>query len=438
MLVRGRLNTHSRSSVSLSRPSPSISSRRCNSTLNDSVWQTVTQGPEDPILGVTIAYNKDTSPIKINLGAGAYRDDQGKPFVLECVKKAEKKIAESNPDHEYGPINGLPSFTKAAAKLQFGSSYDTLAPRTVSIQALSGTGALRVGGDYMKRFINLPGDNKKSIFLPNPTWGNHIPLFTDAGLTPKTYKYYNDKTCGLDFDGMKADIKAAPNSSLFLFHACAHNPTGVDPNLQQWKELSKICLDKGHFVFFDCAYQGFASGNPEKDVAPVHQFITDGHNVGISQSFAKNFGLYGERVGALHFVCKDAAEAQRMESQLKILVRPMYSNPPVYGAKIVATVLGDTQLSAQWRTEVKVMADRIISMRQKLVDNLKTAGSKRDWTHITNQIGMFCYSGMTPEQVDRLASEFHVYGTRNGRISVAGITSGNVEHLAKSMHAVTK
>jgi len=405
----------------------------------NSIWSKVQMGPEDPILGVTVAFNKDTDPKKINLGVGAYRDDNGKPFILASVREAEKRLFEKNLDHEYLPIAGLAQFNKLVQELQLGTESPVIKEkRAVTVQALSGTGALRVGADFMERFIDLPGDNKKIVYLPSPTWGNHIPIYNDAGFQVKYYKYYDEKTCGLDFKGLTADVKAAPNQSLFLFHACAHNPTGVDPDMQQWQEISNICKEKKHFVFFDLAYQGFASGNPEKDAGPVRLFIKEGHNVGIAQSFAKNFGLYGERVGALTFLCKDDKEAACVESQLKILVRPMYSNPPLQGARIVSTILSDTQLNAQWRTEVDAMAKRIIGMRKALVDNLKQVGSTKDWSHITKQIGMFAYTGIKPEQVDRMAKDFHVYLTRNGRISIAGITTQNVKHLATAMHEVTK
>jgi len=308
------------------------------------------------------------------------------------------------------------------------------------VQALSGTGALRVAADFMFRHLDrgYGSGSKKEIYVSSPTWGNHIPIFKDAGWNVKEYKYYQPKDCSLDFAAMKKDIEDAPKGSVMLLHTCAHNPTGVDPNLQQWQTLSKVCKEKGHFVFFDTAYQGFASGDPEKDAQPVRLFIKDGHNVGIAQSYAKNFGLYGERIGALTFVCQDPQEAERLESQLKILIRPMYSNPPIYGARVVSNVLGDPELKQLWLKEVKQMADRIISMRIKLVGHLKNMGSKKDWSHITNQIGMFCFTGLSPEQVDRITNEFHVYLTRNGRISVAGVSSHNVEYLAKSIHEVTK
>jgi len=427
-------------SSSYSLFSKSINSSSLRNSSTHSVWGKVQKGPEDPILGVSIAFNKDTAPEKINLGVGAYRDDNGKPFILECVKQAEKKIQATNPDHEYAPIVGVAAFNNVAKELILGSDSQAIKDkRVVTIQALSGTGALRVGGDFMHRHIDLPlHGGKKQIYMSSPTWGNHPVIFRDSGFEIKEHKYYDPKTCGLDFNAMRTDVQNAPNQSLFLFHTCAHNPTGVDPNVQQWQELSDICKEKGHFIFFDTAYQGFASGDAEKDAAPVRMFIKDGHNVGIAQSFAKNFGLYGERIGALSFVCKDAEEADRVESQMKILVRPIYSNPPVYGARIVANILGDPQLKSLWQKEVKQMADRIISMRTQLVDNLKALGSKKDWSHINKQIGMFCFTGLTPEQVDRATKEFHVYLTRNGRISIAGITSKNVGHLAKALHEVTK
>jgi len=407
---------------------------------NKSVWSKVQKGPEDPILGVTVAFNKDTNPNKINLGVGAYRDDNGKPFVLECVRKADKKIFDANMDHEYLPIGGHAGFNKAAQELMLGTDNPILKEkRVVTVQALSGTGALRLGSDFMARHIDLPfPGGKKSVFLSSPTWANHLNIFRDSGFDLKEYKYYNPQTCGLDYDNLKKDVQNAPNNSLFLFHTCAHNPTGVDPSPQQWKELSDICKTKGHYVFFDTAYQGFASGDPVKDAYPVRLFLKEGHNVTIAQSFAKNFGLYGERIGALTIVCQDEKEAEAVESQLKILIRPIYSNPPSYGARLVNTIWNDAELRSQWHKEVKFMADRIISMRTKLVDNLKQLGSKKDWSHINKQIGMFCFTGLTPEQVDKISAEHHVYLTRNGRISIAGITSKNVEHLAKAIHAVTK
>eukprot|EP01101_Sappina_pedata_P004446 TRINITY_DN188_c0_g1_i1.p1 TRINITY_DN188_c0_g1~~TRINITY_DN188_c0_g1_i1.p1 ORF type:complete len:425 (+),score=200.61 TRINITY_DN188_c0_g1_i1:67-1341(+) len=394
-------------------------------------WDNVTQGPEDPILGISVAFNKDTNPNKINLGVGAYRDDNGKPFVLSCVRTAEDLIRGS--DHEYGPITGVPAFNKVAAELVLGEDSIALKEkRVVSSQTLSGTGALSLVAAFLQRF--MPG---KTIYLPSPTWANHTPIFKDAGLQVAEYKYFLPATCGIDFNSMVADIEKAPNGSVILLHACAHNPTGVDPTESQWRDLSKLVKAKGHFALFDCAYQGFASGNPEKDAFAIRHFISEGHQVAVCQSFAKNFGLYGERIGALQIIAANETQARAIESQVKILVRPMYSNPPIQGARIVSTILQNKELTSQWRDEVALMANRIKGMRTRLQDGLKAAGSTRDWSHITSQIGMFCFSGLTPQQVDQLAAEHHIYMTRNGRISVAGVTSKNVDYLAKSMHTVT-
>jgi aspartate aminotransferase len=408
--------------------------RRSFSSTSESVWSHVPKGPEDAILGITVAFNKDTNPNKINLGAGAYRDDSGKPFILESVRKAETHLYENHLNHEYAPINGVPEFTKAAAGLLFGSDSNVIQEkRVVTVQSLSGTGALRIGAAFLNRFLS-----QRPVYLPKPTWANHIPIFTDSGCPIQHYRYYDPSSCGLDFKGMLEDISKAPNKSVVLLHACAHNPTGVDPSLENWRELSHLIKSKELFPFFDCAYQGFASGNPEKDAEPLRLFVKEGHLVAACQSFAKNFGLYGERVGAFHLLGASVDEAVAIESQLKILIRPMYSNPPLFGARLVAHVLNTPNLNELWRKEVKLMADRIISMRQQLVDRLKAHGSTHNWSHITNQIGMFCYSGLKPNQVEELMSKHHVYLTKDGRISIAGVTSKNVDYLAQSIHAVTK
>lgn len=332
-------------------------------------------------------------------------------------------------------ISGLPDFNNAAQSLVFGTGSEILkSQQVVTAQALSGTGALRIGTDFLRRFL----PENKNVYLPNPTWGNHIPIAKDAGFDVQSYRYYDANTIGLDENGMLADIDAAPTGSIFLFHVCAHNPTGVDPTQEQWKKISEVCKKKGHFIFFDMAYQGFASGDPERDVWPVRHFIAQGHRPIIAQSFAKNFGLYGERIGALHILTDGATESACVDSQLKIIIRPHYSNPPISGARLVSSILSDSELTSQWRKDVKVMADRIIKMRSLLVQNLQAAGSTRDWSHVTKQIGMFCYSGLTPEECDELASKFHIYMTRNGRISMAGVTSSTVEYLAKAIAEVTK
>ncbi|TVY32539.1 Aspartate aminotransferase, mitochondrial [Lachnellula subtilissima] len=395
--------------------SRSIAARNAVALRAASTWANVPQGPpkQDAILGITEAFKADSFKEKINLGVGAYRDDQGKPYVLPSVRTAEDKVVSAHLNKEYAGITGVPEFTKAAAVLAYGAGSSAL-DRLVITQSISGTGALRIGGAFLERFY--PG--AKKIYIPNPSWANHGAVFKDSGLAVEKYRYYNKDTIGLDFEGMVADIKAAPKNSIFLLHACAHNPTGIDPTVEQWKEISDVVKAGEHYAFFDMAYQGFASGDTDKDAYPVRLFVEQGHNPCLAQSFAKNMGLYGERAGAFSIVCADAEEKKRVDSQVKILI------------------LNDKALNKQWLGEVKGMADRIITMRALLKKELEGLGSKHDWSHITNQIGMFAYTGLTPEQMDKLATEHSVYATKDGRISVAGITSGNVKRLAAAIHAV--
>lgn len=265
-----------------------------------------------------------------------------------------------------------------------------------------------------------------------------MPIFKDSRLKVGSYRYFDARTNGLDFSGMLEDLKSFPQNSIILLHACAHNPTGVDPSPQQWKEISALCKQRSLLPFFDMAYQGFASGNPERDAQAIRQFIQDGHSILLAQSYAKNFGLYGERVGALSVVCASSQEAQAVSSQLKIIIRPMYSNPPIHGARIVSTILQCPDLSATWAKEVDHMAQRIISMRARLRSLLETRyQSSHSWSHITDQIGMFCYTGLKSDQVSKLTLDHHIYLTKDGRISIAGITEANVDHLAASIHKVT-
>jgi len=416
--------------ISHSRPVHTLSLR------GFSTWNQVPAGPPDPILGVTEAFKADKDPRKINLGVGAYRDENGKPFVLPSVRKAEESIVAGKYDKEYLPITGFPEFTKHAAILAYGKDSAPLKEGRIAItQSISGTGALRIGGAFLQRFY----PHSKSIYLPTPTWGNHIPIFKDSGLEVKQYKYYDKKTVGLDFEGMIADIKAAPDKSIILLHACAHNPTGVDPTKEQWKQIAEAMKEKDHFTFFDMAYQGFASGDVDGDAFAPRYFVEQGLPIVLSQSFAKNMGLYGERVGAFSVVTSSPEEKAKVDSQIKILVRPLYSNPPVHGARSAGTILADEGLYAQWLKEVKGMADRINGMRAELKTKLvNDLGSKQNWDHITNQIGMFAFLGISPEQVAKLMKDHHVYLTKDGRISVAGITNANCAHLAESLHEVTK
>ncbi|TDL28308.1 glutamic oxaloacetic transaminase AAT1 [Rickenella mellea] len=401
-----------------------------------STWSHVPAGPPDPILGVTEAFKADKDPRKINLGVGAYRNEHGKPYVLPSVKKAEELINSAKPDKEYLPITGLPEFTKAATKLAYSAESIPYAENTIAVtQSISGTGALRIGGAFLARFY----PHAKTIYLPIPSWGNHTPIFRDSGLEVRGYRYFDKKTVGLDFSGLKEDLRNAPEQSIVLLHACAHNPTGVDPTLGQWKEISDLVKEKKLFPFFDMAYQGFASGSTTRDAFAVRHFIKEGHQIALAQSFAKNMGLYGERVGAFSLTTSDPAEKARVDSQLKIVIRPMYSNPPIHGARIAETILNSPELYAQWEDEVKGMADRIISMRDRLYDTLvKDLDTPGEWGHIKSQIGMFSFTGLTPPQTKALAEKAHIYMTADGRISMAGLNNGNIEYFAESVSTAVK
>ncbi|CAL9072974.1 aspartate aminotransferase, cytoplasmic-like [Musa acuminata AAA Group] len=397
-----------------------------------SVFANVVQAPEDPILGVTVAYNKDPSPVKVNLGVGAYRTEEGKPLVLNVVRRAEQLLVnDPSQVKEYLPITGLADFNKLSAKLIFGADSPAIQEiRVATVQCLSGTGSLRVGGEFLARHYH-----ERTIYIPQPTWGNHPKVFTLAGLSVKTYRYYDPTTRGLNFEGLLADLSAAPPGAIVLLHACAHNPTGVDPTLDQWEQIRLLMRSKGLLPFFDSAYQGFASGNLDADAQSVRMFVADGGECLTAQSYAKNMGLYGERVGALSIVCKSADVATTVESQLKLVIRPMYSNPPIHGASIVATILKDRELYHEWTIELKAMADRIINMRQQLFDALRARGTPGDWSHIIKQIGMFTFTGLNTEQVTFMTKEYHIYMTSDGRISMAGLSSKTVPHLVDAIHA---
>jgi aspartate aminotransferase len=389
----------------------------------------------DPIKGLTLEFQRDTNPNKILLGEGVYRDNEGKPLVLKSVRLAEEKMFEANLDHEYAPVTGVPSFIEATKKFAFGENSEALKEqRIATIQSISGTGSLRVAAEFLKRFT----PNYTKVFLPQPTWVNHLSIFNDAGFKTEYYRYFDRKTNGLDVEGLLEDLRKAPQRSIVLFHACAHNPTGCDPTPSVWKQISQVCMERDHLVLFDSAYQGFASGDPEKDAASFRMFVEDGHVPILVQSYSKNFGLYGERVGAVNIVCGSKKEAEHVFSQLTVLVRAIYSNPPLYGARIVSTIFNDAELRKQWAIDLKGMSSRIQDMRTALVKELRDAGSKKDWSHISNQIGMFAYSGLTPEQVELMKTKHHIYMTKDGRISISGLNTHNVASVAKAIHDVTK
>jgi aspartate aminotransferase len=397
-------------------------------------WNHVPMGPKDPILGLNESFLEDTFEGKISVGVGAYRDDNGKPWVLPSVRKAQEIV--NMMDNEYPPITGVPAFVKQASILAYGQSSDVLSnKRVAACQSLSGTGALRLCGEYLARHSE---GERPTVMLPNPTWGNHNSVFQHAGLDLAQYRYWHPDSLGLDLDGMLADLRDFKGKAAVLLHSCAHNPTGVDPTMDQWQQIADVCKEKGHFVIFDNAYQGFASGDAAKDARAINLFVEQGHLIALCQSFAKNFGLYGQRVGLFSIVCEDNDEKERVESQLKIIARAMYSNPPVHGARIVSTILADAELQAQWRSEIQLMAGRIMAMRSLLKEQLAAAGSTRNWDHITNQIGMFSYTGVTAEQCDTLIKDEHIYLTRNGRISMAGVTTKNVTRLAQAIANVTR
>lgn len=336
-------------------------------------------------------------------------------------------------DMEYSGIAGDPKFVELALKFGYGENSAALKEgRIQGVQALSGTGGLRVMGELLRKH------GHKAIYVPNPTWGNHIPIMQNAGLEVRKYRYYDSASSDLDFDGMMQDIADIPEGCAILLHACAHNPTGMDPTLEQWKQISEVVKKRNLLPFFDSAYQGFASGDHDKDAASVRMFVEDGHLIGMVQSFSKNFGLYGHRVGTLSVVGANPDEAARVVSQMKLVIRPMYSNPPRHGARLVSTILQDPQLYQDFDTQCRGMADRINSMRTALRDSLEKVGSTRNWEHITKQIGMFAYSGLNKEQVMKMREKHHVYCTADGRISMAGVASINVDYIANAIHDVSK
>jgi len=309
-----------------------------------------------------------------------------------------------------------------------GKSRPIVENRVATVQTLSGTGSLRVAGEFIKRFI--PG---RTVYLSSPTWGTHNSILDHSGVPFKSYRYWDEKSRGLNINGMLDDISASPMGSIIMLHAAAHNPTGVDPTEEQWKQIAEACHRNGNIVWFDSAYQGFASGDLDKDGFAVRYFADMGLPMITSQSFAKNFGLYGERIGTFAVVCGRKEKVSAVMSQLDVIIRNLYSNPPKHGANIVKAVLKDAQLTQEWRDELKVMSGRIIAMRQALYNELKKLGTPGTWTHITSQIGMFSYTGLTTKQCENMIDKHHVYMLKNGRISMAGVTTKNVAYLAAAM-----
>lgn len=369
------------------------------------------------------------------VGVGAYRTDEGKPYYFPVVRKAEERIlADPSANKEYLPIDGLPKFRELAVKFLLGEDHPALVEKRVcTVQSLSGTGALRLGAEFLKKYMG-----GRRVYLPSPTWGNHNAIFSETGFEISKYRWYKAETCALDFEGLVEDLRNAPEGSIILFHTCAHNPTGVDPSREQWDALADLCIEKKLVPFFDTAYQGFASGDLVNDGYSVRLFARKGMEMLASQSFAKNMGLYGERIGSINIICRDADTATRIQSQMKIIVRKMYSNPPMHGAKIVATILGDPELFAEWESELKAIVGRILLMRKSLHDALVENGCPGNWDHITKQIGMFSFTGLDPDQSDRMVNVHHIYMLSTGRISIAGLTSGSVKYVADCIKEVVE
>eukprot|EP01113_Clastostelium_recurvatum_P006494 TRINITY_DN1292_c0_g1_i1.p1 TRINITY_DN1292_c0_g1~~TRINITY_DN1292_c0_g1_i1.p1 ORF type:complete len:441 (+),score=116.37 TRINITY_DN1292_c0_g1_i1:26-1348(+) len=411
-----------------------LSASPCASSKPSNMFSGVKVAPPDPILGVSLAYKADNDPRKVDLGVGAYRTDDGQPLVLSAVQKAEKSILEAHLNKEYLPIDGLAEFTRLSTEMLFGPELKGKEQLVATMQSLSGTGALRLGAAIISKLF----PKGTIVYVSKPTWGNHFNIFRDEGLEVREYRYFDKNTLGLDFDGLIGDMDAAPRGSVFVLHLCAHNPTGVDPSPEQWETIASKVQEKGLFPFVDGAYQGYASGDLDRDAYASRMFLRRGVEFMAAQSYSKNFGLYGERIGALNVVTSSPEAAKAVLSQVKLYARAMYSNPPVHGARIVAKVLSDPALYKEWITELKQMSGRIIHMREELFNALKARGTPGDWSHIKKQIGMFTFTGLRPEQVQVMTQKYRIYMLDNGRISMAGLNSKNVAYVADAIHdAVT-
>ncbi len=395
------------------------------------MFDKVVAAPADPILGLTELFKKDTRAEKINLGAGVYKDEQGTTPVLATVKKAEAALLETEKTKSYLTIEGTAEYSLAVQKLLFGSDAEIVSSkRAKTAQAPGGTGALRVAGEFIKRQLGAP-----KIWISNPTWANHNSVFTAAGLETVQYGYYNAETKGKDFHQMVADLQNAVEGDIVLLHGCCHNPTGVDPTEEEWTELAKLCADKKLLPLFDFAYQGFAKG-VEEDAAGLRIFAQFNKEILVASSFSKNFGLYNERVGAFTLVAQSEDVANTAFSQVKAIIRSIYSNPPAHGSAVVTHILNNPELRAEWEQEVAEMRDRIQEMRSLFVESLKAEGATADFSFIERQNGMFSFSGLTKAQVERLKEEFGIYIVGSGRISVAGMTKANMQPLCKGIAAV--
>jgi len=405
-----------------------------------SLFQDIAEAPIDPILGTTLLFNADKDPRKINLGVGAYRTEEGKPFVLQVVKEVEEEMQKElgkSINKEYSTIDGPPELKTLTQRLVFGPECEAVkAKRIASVQALSGTGALRVAAEFVKTHM-APATHE--IWVSDPTWGNHNTIFEKAGIVVRTYPYYEASTKSLDFDGMINTLQnVAQPGAMVLLHACAHNPTGVDPTEEQWRRIAEVMRTRRLVPLMDSAYQGYASGSLDRDAFAVRLFVAMGFEFFLCQSFAKNLGLYGERIGMLHVVCSAADRAEAVLSQLKLVIRPMYSNPPKHGAELVVRVLGSEARFAAWQVELAAMAKRILEVRSLLRTGLEAKGTPGSWNHITDQIGMFSFTGLTPAQCERLIGEHHIFLLKSGRISLAGLNKANISYMVDCVDEVVR
>lgn len=399
--------------------------------MSASLLAAVEMAPKDPILGVTEAYVADTNPKKVNLGVGVYTDDNGKVPVLECVRRAEQKLAESPLPRNYLPIDGLQAYDRAVQEVLFGANSDAVKKgRIVTVQTLGGTGGLKVGADLLRRI-----NPNAQLWISDPSWENHRAIFEFAGYTVNTYPYYDAPTHGINFDGMIAELQKMPAGSIAVLHACCHNPTGVDLSAQQWEKIIEVVKARNLVPFLDIAYQGFADGL-DADAAAVRRFTETCPVVFVSSSFSKSLSLYGERAGALSVVTQSAEEAGRTLSQLKRVIRTNYSNPPTHGGQTVAMVLTTPELRTLWEKELGEMRDRIKLMRRELVEKIRSHRADFDFSFVAQQRGMFSYSGLTKEQVHRLRNEYSIYAIDSGRICVAALNSKNVDYVADAIAKV--
>uniref|UniRef100_A0A1A8DZZ8 Aspartate aminotransferase n=1 Tax=Nothobranchius kadleci TaxID=1051664 RepID=A0A1A8DZZ8_NOTKA len=406
-----------------------------------SVFGEVPQAPPVAVFKLTADFREDSHPVKVNLGVGAYRTDDCQPWVLPVVKKVEHLIVQDEGlNHEYLPILGLPEFRSAASKVALGDDSTAIKENRVgAVQALGGTGALRIGADFLRRWYNGVNNTATPVYVSAPTWENHNGVFTDAGFKDiRSYHYWDAANRGLDYAGLLHDLENAPEHSIFVLHACAHNPTGTDPTQEEWKAIAEVMKRRKLFPFFDSAYQGFASGDLDRDAWAIRYFVSEGFELFVAQSFSKNFGLYNERVGNLTVIARDGDNLSRTLSQMEKIVRTTWSNPPSQGARIVSKTLNSPELFAEWKENVKTMADRVLLMRDQLKTKLVGLGTPGTWDHITQQIGMFSFTGLNPAQVEYLIKEKHVYLMASGRINMCGLTSKNMDYVAQSIHeAVT-